>query len=176
MTKCQRQSVRRIIGSWDLFQVQEPFGHVHHLAFFRPSIARNCLLDLKRGIFKDRNAIFCAGKQNHPSSVGDLNAGCNIRVEKQFLDGNGIWLQELQQLGHIVINQLEPLGKIHASRCCNSAISKHLNAAPVRGDESKADGSKAGVDAQDFFHSPSTSPAAAPSAMKIMGCHFCFHR
>ena len=95
MAQGQSQSIRRVVRSRDLFQVQEPLGHVHHLAFFRPSIACNCLLHLEGGLFKDRNAVFRTGKESDPASVSHLNAGCDIRIKKQFLNGDRIGLQQI---------------------------------------------------------------------------------
>ena len=87
--------------------------------------------------------------QQHAAGVGHGDAGGQVRVEEQLLDGDDIRLQLADQVLHIGADLVQPPGERQPRRGGDGAVGKHVHLCPLRRDEAEADGGVAGVDAQD---------------------------
>ena len=104
MAERECYGVRRVVRLWRRGEIADAFDHVHDLSLLGPAVAHHRLLDLKRRILVDLHTLLLTGQQNHAPPVGDRNAGGNIGVEEQLLNRNGVRLEKIKQLQHIVVN------------------------------------------------------------------------
>ena len=149
MAQGQGQGVRGVVGPGDGFQVQQAAGHVHHLALFCLAVAHHRHLHLGGGVLVERDPALFRRVQQHAAGVGHGDAGGQVRVEEQLLDGDDIRLQLADQVLHIGADLVQPPGERQPRRGGDGAVGKHVHLCPLRRDEAEADGGVAGVDAQD---------------------------
>ena len=111
MAQGQGQGVRGVVGPGDGFQVQQAAGHVHHLALFRLAVAHHRHLHLGGGVLVERDPALFRRVQQHAAGVGHGDAGGQVRVEEQLLDGDDIRLQLADQVLHIGADLVQPPGE-----------------------------------------------------------------
>ena len=104
MAQRQGDSVSRIVRFGWSRQLTQTLYHIHYLSLLRASIADHRLFDLQGRILIYLYPLLAAGQQNHTSAVRNRNTGGDVRIEKQLFNGNGVRLEQVQQLQHIVIN------------------------------------------------------------------------
>ena len=85
--------------------------------------------------------------QQHAPGVGHGDAGGEIRVEEQLLDGDHVRPQLPDQLLHVGADLVEPLRQGQPRRGGDGAVGHHMHLCPLRRDETEADGGVARVDA-----------------------------
>ena len=147
MAQGQAQCVRRVVGPGDGFQVQQAAGHIHHLPLLRLAVACHRQLHLGRRVLIQRDAALLSGAEDDAPAVGHGDAGGDVGVEEQLLDGDGVGLQLSDQVLHVRADLVQPLGQGQARRGGDGPVGHHMDLSPVRRDEAEADGGKAGIDA-----------------------------
>lgn len=93
-----RQGVRHIVGFGGLLQVQQFSCHINHLVLFRIAVPHHRLLDLHRGIFKDRDIPLGGSQQDESPGLGHVNAGGDIVAEVQLFKGDRFRMEPVQQV------------------------------------------------------------------------------
>ena len=154
MAQGQSQCVRRVVRPGDSLQLQKPLRHVHHLALLRLAVARYRQLHLGGRVLVQRDAALLGGVQDDAPSVGHGDAGRDVGVEEQFLDGDDVGLQLPDQVLHVRADLVQTPGKGQARRGGNGSVGHHMDLSPVRLHQAEADGGKAGVDTQDTHGTP----------------------
>ena len=94
-----------------------------------------------------RDAALLRRVEQHAPGVGHGDAGGEVRVEEQLLDGDDVRLQLPDQLLHVGADLVEPPGEGQPRRGGDGAVGHHMHLCPLRRDEAEADGGVAGVDA-----------------------------
>ena len=147
MAQGQCQCVRRVIGPGHGLQLQKPLRQVHHLALLRLAVARHRQLHLGRRVLVQGDAALLGGAEDDAPAVGHGDAGGDVGVEEQLLDGDDIGLQLADQVLHVRADLVQPLGQGQARRGGDGPVGHHMDLSPVRRDQAEADGGKAGIDA-----------------------------
>ena len=101
MADRQGQSVGCIIRTRNGLQFQQPFRHIHHLAFFRLSVTGYGQLDLGGRVLIEWNSAVLRCAEDHASAVSYGNAGGKIGIKKQLFYRNCIWLELPDQRLHV---------------------------------------------------------------------------
>ena len=81
MADRQGQSVGCIIRTRNGLQFQQPFRHIHHLAFFRLSVTGYGQLDLGGRVLIEWNSAVLRCAEDHASAVSYGNAGGKIGIK-----------------------------------------------------------------------------------------------
>ena len=126
--------------------MEQPLGHILHLVLGGVAVAHQGLLDLHGLVGIDLQPSLPDGKQNHTPALGHTDAGGDILAEEQLFDGHHIGLCDPQQLYHIVIDDLQPPGKIRIGRCGDGTAAQQLKLPPVGFNEAEAGDAVARVD------------------------------
>ena len=91
MANSHCKGVRRVVGLRYFVKFQHNSHHFLHLLFFSPTVAYNCLLNLKRSIFKNVNPVILSRKSDNSPCLRHVNNRlCVIVVEKLFHTHNFI--------------------------------------------------------------------------------------
>ena len=96
--------------------------------------------------------------------MGHGDAGGDIGVEEELLDGDGVGLELTNELLGVPADLVEPPGQGQARWGGNGPVTQHPGVPAFRLDETEANGGVAGVDAQD----PQTVPL--PSFKTVPRC------
>ena len=75
------------------------------------------------------------------------DAGGDIGVEEQLLNGDHIRFQLADQLLHVATDLVQAAAEGQTRRSGNGAVRHHVDLCPFRLHQAEADGGKAGVDA-----------------------------
>ena len=137
-----------IVRLGHLLQMQKPPGHILHLVLGGVAVAHNRLLHLHGLIGIYLQPRLADGQQDHATALGNANAGGHILPKKQLFDGNCIGLCLLQKLSHILIDDLQPGGKIHACRSGDGAAAAKGTIAPLGIHNAETGDPVAGIDPQ----------------------------
>ena len=73
-------------------KAKQTAGHLLHLRLERLSVAGDRLLDLQRGVFKDRNPLELRRQKNHAARLRDADDGLGVVGVKELFDGEGFRL------------------------------------------------------------------------------------
>ena len=95
--------------------MEQPAGHVHHLALFRLAVPHHRLLDLGGGVFVDGQPQFGRGHQDHPPGLGHANAGGDVGVEEKLLNGHNVRGKLVDEGLQILLDLHQALG--HGNPC-----------------------------------------------------------
>ena len=118
------------------------------------AVAYHRLFDLRGFILLHRKTCLPNGKQYHAPALSHADAGSYVLAEKQFFNCHSVRLCQLQQLSHILVNNLQPGRKIHACRRGDGAAAQQTESVTLRIDEAEAGNAVAGVNAQDPHYAP----------------------
>ena len=118
------------------------------------AVANYRLLDLHRLVLGNFQAGLPHSQKDHTPALGNTNAGSHILTEEQLFNGNAIGPCHPKKLGHIVVNNLQPGGKIHTRRGGDSAAVKKFVLISLRFDQPKAGNAVTRVNSQNphCFH------------------------
>ena len=79
--------------------------------------------------------------------MGYRDAGGDVGVEKQLLDGDNVGLQLTDQILHVGADLIQALTEGQARRSRDGPVGHHMDLSPVRLHQAEANGGKARVDA-----------------------------
>ena len=114
MADSERKRIRRVIRPRELGQMQDIFGHLHHLPFFRVAVADHRHFDLIGRIGNRVQALLCKRKQDDPPRLRHLDTGRDILREKKLLNGNLVRMEGIHQRTDIFIDLAQPEVHRHA--------------------------------------------------------------
>ena len=96
-------------GRGILFHPQENPHHLLHLAFLRPAIAGDSLLDLTRRVLRHGDVGLRQREQDDAAGLADANGGGNIALEEERFDGPTLRPMHRQQLTELPMQFQEAL-------------------------------------------------------------------
>lgn len=149
MTKSNCHGIRRVIRLGYVLKLQNAFYHVHDLRFPGFSIAYDGLFYLRRCILKHLYIGLTASQENDAARLGNGNAGRDIRIEKQFLNGDGIRMKRGDQFQHVQINAVEPGGQPSMRRGGDDTAFYQLLFALICIQDPEAHDGNTGIDPKD---------------------------
>ena len=152
MAQSQGDGVGSIVRLRHLLQSQEPLGHVHHLMLGGITITYDRLFHLSGFIGGNLHTGLPDRQENNASCLGNTDTGGNILTEEQLFNGHHIRLCHLQQLHHVIVNDLQPPGKFRVGGCGNGTAVEQLKLPSLGIDQPKAGDAVAGVDSKDPYY------------------------
>ena len=102
------QRIRRIVGLRDLFEPQQPPGHLHHLGLVRLAEAGDGAFHLHGGVFIGGYPVLLQRQHGDPPCLRHVDGGGLVALEIQLLDRCRLRMIPLQQHRHIVVDDLQP--------------------------------------------------------------------
>ena len=120
------QSIGGVVRLWHRGHAQHAAGHLHHLELFRLAVAHHGLLHLGGGVLRRGVALLGAGAQDHTPGLGHLDAGGDVVVEKQFLDGHGVRLDLVQKGQGVLVDLGQPQVEGGMGLCGDGAAADQL--------------------------------------------------
>jgi len=89
----------------------EPEDHLHHLLhllLLGAPVAADHLLDAGGRIFSAFDSRASGRDHDGPACLPDGECGAGVGADERLLDGDGIWVMHLDELGHGVEDRLQP--------------------------------------------------------------------
>ena len=154
MAQGDGDGVGGVIGLGQLVQPEQALCHVHDLTLGGVAVAHHRLLDLGGLVGGDLQPRLADGQQNHPPALGHADAGGDVLTEKEFLNGHGVGPGGPEELAHILVDHLQPGGKIHARRGGDGAAPQQPGLAPRRLDQPEAGDAVARINSQNPHQRP----------------------
>ena len=146
MAQSDGDGISRIVRLWHFLQMQQPLCHILHLVLGGIAVTYYRLLDLGGLISIYLKTGLPHSKKDHTPCLGNTNTGGDILSKEQLFDGHRVRLCHLQELSHILINDLQPGGKIHTRRGGDGTAAQKGTASPVCLYQSKTGDPITGVD------------------------------
>src|SRR5262245_8681056 len=143
------ERVGRVVRRWHRGEPEDQLDHVLDLRFLRAAVTDHGPLDLRRGVFEDRDTALDGGQHRHAARVTQLERTPDIHGMKQVLDGHGLRPALANDGGEPAVNEMELIGKGGESRGRNGAAHHNAVARPVGFDAAVTGALGAGVDAED---------------------------
>ena len=108
MAERYSHGIRRVVRLGRRVQPEYALYHVYDLALLRASVAHNGLLYLERCVLIHRQPRVIAGQEYNSPALSHRDAGGDVGVEEQLLDGDHVRLQLADQVLHVGADLVEP--------------------------------------------------------------------
>jgi len=146
----QRQRVGGVVRPRDLFQPEQPAGHLHHLLLFGQPVADHRLLDLHRRILVYRHAALLRREQDHPARLRHVDAGGLVVGKEELLDRHRRGRGLVEHLAEVAVDDFQARRKRHPRRRGDRAEADGREFPIGIIDHPEADRGVAGVDSQNY--------------------------
>ena len=134
--------------------MQQTAGHILDLMLGGVAVAHHGLLDLHGFVLVDGDTGLLDGKQNDTAALGDADAGGDVLTEEQLFNGHCFGLGNLQKLGHVVIDHLQPQRKVRTRRGGDGAVLQKAEIAALGIHNAEACDAVTGIDSEDPHYKP----------------------
>lgn len=137
------EGVGGVIGLRDGGEFEVDADHLLHLGLVGHAVAADGILDLVRAVFEDGEAALLGDEEADAAGFGDGDAGGDVLLEKEFLDGHDVGVVLVDDFVKGVVDVLEAVGERSVRGRSNHAIVK----CGLAFDDAKTTDTSTGVDA-----------------------------
>src|SRR5437899_2697870 len=126
MTESDRQGVRGIVRTWEIFKSEIPLKHGLHLDFRRRSKAGHSDLYHPGIIFHQENSLERHREKDRPSSLrGGGDADSKFR-KKKFFNRQNVRKIGIDEPGQFLLDMEKPVGQLMLGRRFNRSKSEEF--------------------------------------------------
>ena len=153
MRQSDGNSVGRIIGFGDFFELQDILHHELNLRFFGFAVTGERGFHLQWRVVKDRETGLGAGEDDDSPSGPDVDDGFGVVREEEIFDGHGFGLVLFDLLLKEGVDEEEALLERGKSRGLKTAALEESGLATLLLDDAPAEPAGTGINANDFHAS-----------------------